>query len=138
MRSVTAIALGSLFIVVMILLLQLAFIFIAFAYNSLAKDLIFLNEISSYFRYILGMPVFLLTIFSGGYITASIANMNASIKVWFHGIIVGLITVGGMMYSALDNSDLTLMGVVVFMLALSATIAGGLCWQRNNNTNELS
>ena len=133
MRSIKAIMVGSLFIVVVILMLQLAYIFIAVGYNALAKDYLFLNDISGYFRYIIGIPAFIATMFVGGYITASVTDMNANITIAFHCIAVGLITVGGMMYSVLENSSLTPTGIVVIVLALSATTAGGLYWLNGNN-----
>jgi hypothetical protein len=131
MKSIKAIAAGSLFIIVVILFLQLAFIFIAVAYNALAKDYVFLNDISGYFRYLIGIPVFMAVMFAGGYITASIARK----KVWLHCMLVSLLTTGGMMWSALANTNLTTTGIVVFILALVATIAGGLDWQQGNRIN---
>lgn len=134
MRSIKAIVIGSLFIVIVTLLLQLAYIFIAVGYNALAKNYLFLNDIGGYFKYIIGFPVFMAIMFVGGYITASIANMKALL----HCVVVALITVGGMMYSAMENSNLTLTGIVVMMLALSATSAGGLYWQNGNKINGTS
>jgi hypothetical protein len=131
MKSIKAIAAGSLFIIVVILFLQLAFIFIAVAYNALAKDYAFLNDISGYFRYLIGIPVFMAVMFAGGYITASIARK----KVWLHCMLVSLLTTGGMMWSALANTNLTTTGIVVFILALVATIAGGWYWQQDNRIN---
>lgn len=136
MRSIKAIVVGSLFIVFVILMLQLAYIFIAVGYNALAEDYPFLNDISGYFRYIVGIPVFVATMFAGGYITASIANITAQLKVWFHSLTVGLITVGGMMYSAMVNADITTTGIVVTVLALSATSAGGLYWLHGRKIND--
>ena len=132
MKSIKAIAAGSVFIIVVILFLQLAFIFIAVAYNALAKDYAFLNDISGYFRYLIGIPVFMVIMFVGGYITANIATK----KVWLHCMVVSLLTTGGMMWSALVNTDLTTTGIVVFILALVATIAGGLYWQKDNRVNQ--
>ena len=133
MKSLIAIVAGSAFIIIAILFLQLAYIFVAVAYNALAKDFLFLNEISGYFRYIVGIPVFMATMFAGGYITAHIADMDTYVKTWLHSLVVGLITVGGMMYSAMVNSTLTITGIVVIVLALSATAAGSYYWQKNDN-----
>ncbi len=137
MRSIKAIVAGSAFIIIVILFLQLAYIFIAVGYNALAADYPVLNEITGLFRYLIGIPVFVATMFVGGYITANIANMDDYLKVWLHCIAVGLITVGGMMYSAMENSSLTMTGIVVTVLALSATTAGGLYWQRSNKINNM-
>ncbi len=126
MKSIKAIIGGSLFIIVVILVLQLAYIFIAVAYNVLAKDYPYLNEITGYFRYFIGIPLFIVIMFAGGYITADIAR----IKVWLHCIAVSLLTTGVMMWSALENTSITTTGLVVVILSLAATIAGGLYWQK--------
>jgi len=130
MKSIKAIVAGSVFILVVLFLLGLIYIFMAVGYNKLTTDFPFLNDISGLFRYLVGIPVFIITMFVGGYLTASIANMHTNIKVWFHCLAVGLITVGGMMYSALEYSSLTLSGIVVIILALSASSAGGFYWLR--------
>lgn len=136
MKSIKAVIAGCLFIVLVILLLQLVYIFIAVGYNALAQDFPLLNDISKYFRYIIGIPVFVAIMFTGGYVTASIANIHSSSKVWLNSITVGLITVGGMMYSAMENASLTVTGIVVAVLALSATSAGGLYWLRGNKPGD--
>ena len=138
MKSIKAIAIGSVFIIVVILCLQLAYLFIAVGYNALAKDYPLLNEISGSFRYLIGIPVFIATMFAGGYITANIAEMDSLIKTWIHSFTVGLITVSGMMYSAVENYDLTMTGIVIIVLALSAASAGALYWQNDHEINWLS
>ena len=132
MRSIKAIILGSAFIVVVILFLQLAYIFIAVGYNALAAEYPFLKDLTSLFKYLLGIPVFMITMFAGGYITASIADMRSIMKVGFHCLAVGFITVGGMMYSGMENASLTLTGIIVIVLAILATSAGGFYWLRGN------
>lgn len=136
MRSIKAIAAGSAFIIIVILSLQLGYIFVAVGYNALAKDYPLLNEISGYFRYIIGIPVFVAIMFIGGYIAANIANMEANIKAWLHSFTVGLITVGGMMYTAMENYNLTATGIIVIVLALSASSAGGFYWQITSKPNQ--
>ena len=136
MRSIKAIIAGSIFILVAHFLLGLIYIFIAVGYNALAADFQFLKDITGLFRYLVGIPVFMVIMFAGGYITASIANMHTNIKVWFHCLAVGLITVGGTMYSAMEYSSLTLTGIVVIILALSASSAGGFYWLRGNKINQ--
>jgi len=130
MRSLKAVVAGSVFILFAFFMLGLTYIFIAVGYNSLASNFPFLNDIAGLFRYLIGIPVFILTMFVGGYITASIANKATNIKVWLHCFAVGIITVGSMMYSAMEYSTLTLTGIVVIILALSATSAGGFYWLR--------
>ncbi|MDH5435403.1 MAG: hypothetical protein OEX83_01470 [Gammaproteobacteria bacterium] len=135
MRSIKAIMAGSIFILVILFLLGFTYVFIAVGYNKLAADFPFLNDISGLFRYFVGIPVFIATMFTGGYFTASIANMHSNIKVWFHCLSVGVITVAAMLYSTMDYSSLTITGVVVFILALSASSAGGFYWLKDNKTN---
>lgn len=132
MRSIKAIVAGSFFIIVAILLLQLAYIFVAVGYNSLAKSYPFLNDISGYFRYVIGIPAFMMIMFLGGYITASIANT----KVLLHCIAVALITTGGMILMALENTNLTVTGIIIIILAIGASTAGGMYLQRDNKIKD--
>jgi hypothetical protein len=126
MRSIKAVVVGSLFIIIVGLIIELAYIFLAVGYNSLAKSYPFLNEISIYFRYLFGIPVLFLVMFLGGYITADLAKQ----KVLLHCLIVAFITIGVMMLSALENMQLTLSGLIVSVLALTSTLIGGWYWQR--------
>jgi len=135
MRSIKAIIAGSIFILVVLFLFGFSYVFIAVGYHKLAADFPFLNEITGVFRYLAGIPIFIATMFAGGYITASVANMHSNIKVWFHCLAVGVIAVGGMLYSTMDYSSLTLNGIVVFILSLSASSAGGFYWLSNNRIN---
>lgn len=126
MRSIKAVVAGVLFIVVAGLVIQLAYIFLAVGYNSLARNYPFLYEISIYFRYLIGIPSFFLVMFVGGLITADIAQK----KVLLHCLLVALITIGMMLASVVDYMDLTFSGLVVFVLAATSTVAGGWYWQR--------
>ena len=126
MRSIKAVVVGSLFIIVVGLLVQLAYVFLAVGYTSLAKTYPFLNDISIYFRYLVGIPVFFLLMFIGGYITADLAKHKALL----HCLAVAFITIGVMMISALENMQLTVSGLIISMLALASTLAGGWYWQR--------
>jgi len=132
MKSIKAIITGCLFILVVLFLFGLIYIFAAVGYNSLTADFPFLNEIRDVFRYLLGIPVFIITMFAGGYVTANIADMHTAIKVWLHCFTVGLITVGSMMYSATEYSSLNLTGIIVTILALAASSAGGFYWLKGN------
>ena len=126
MKSLKAIGAGSLFIIVAVLVMQLAYLFLAVAYNSLAKDYPFLNDIAGSFRYLVGIPAFIAIMFYGGFITADIART----KIYPHCLTVGLITASGMIIHTLENSDLTMTGVVIYILSIVATAAGGLYWKK--------
>jgi len=127
MQSIKAILAGTLFIIVVGLLVELAYVFLAVGYNSLAKSHPFLNEVSSYFRYLIGIPVIFLVMFVGGVITADIARQ----KVLLHCLIVACITIGVMMVTAMENMQMTLSGLVVSLLGLVTTLSGGWYWQRS-------
>ena len=134
MRSIKAVVVGSLFIVIVGLLVQLAYVFLAVGYTSLAKSYPFLNDISIYFRYLIGIPVFFLIMFIGGYITADLAEK----KVLLHCLVVAFITIGIMMTSAMENMQLTITGLVISVLALTSTLAGGWYWQRGRTTKHIT
>ena len=132
MRSIKAILAGSLFIIVVGLLVELAYVFLAVGYNNLAKSYPFLTEISDYLRYLIGIPVIFLVMFVGGVITADLAQQ----KVLLHCLIVACITIGVMMVTAMENMQMTLSGVVVSFLALVSVLSGGWYWLRGTGKKE--
>ena len=131
MNALKAVVVGCIFIIVSILVLQLIYIFAAVGYNAMAQDYPVLNDIVGIFRYLIGIPVFIATMFVGGYITANVANVESRGKVLLLCMSVGLMTAGGMIYPTLEGASLTVTGMVIFILALMATTAGGLYWQKN-------
>jgi len=135
MSVLKAIVVGCAFILVTILVLQLVYIFVAVGYNALAQDYPVLNDIVGIFRYLIGIPFFIAIMFAGGYITANVANIEARVKVLLLCMVVGLISAGAMIYPTLKGSTLTATGIVIFILALMATTAGGLYWQKNLSTH---
>jgi len=133
MNGVKAIFVGCVFILVTVLVLQLVYIFAAVGYNALAQDYPFLNDIVGIFRYLIGIPVFIATMFVGGYLTANVAAMKTRNNVLLISMSVGFITAGGIIYPTLEGSAITITGVVVFILAIVATAAGGLYWNKSYN-----
>ena len=127
-NSLKAVALGSLFIVITSLLLQLVALFIMVAYTHLENVYPFLKDISGIFRYLVALPVFMLVMFFGGYVTAIFARTSLVL----HCFVVGLITATAMIWLALENATLTTMGIVVFVLMIVVTILGGLYWKKKN------
>jgi hypothetical protein len=129
MKNILSVITGSAFIIIAFLLLQLVSLLAMVSYKMLAKDYPFLNDIDpSIFRYLIAIPAFLAVMFIGGYITAMIAKS----KVLPHTLIVGAITTAGSMWWALDYMKITVTGVIVMVLMLAATVAGGMFWQRRN------
>ena len=129
MKSIKAILAGSVFIVITVMIIQLAIVFLTVGYNSLAISFPFLHEISVYFRYLVAYPIFLLVLFMGGYLTASLSQT----QVLLHCFLVGVITVGLSMVTALDYMAVTLAGMVLVLLALLSIMAGGLYWRKKHN-----
>lgn len=122
MNSIKAVGIGCLFIIILGLLAQLAYIFIAVGYVELAKNWPFLNQITGYFRYTVAVPVFFLIMFMGGYITTAITKQKALL----HCFVVGVITLAIMIAPLLDEREFTTSGIVVFILALLSTMVGGV------------
>ena len=125
MRSLKAIAAGCAFIIIVGLLFQLAYILAAVGYMSVAKSYPFLNDISVYFKYLIGFPAFFMLMFAGGYITADISPR----QILRNCLLVAVITMGLTMLSALSYSEITITGFIVLLVAVVSTLAGGWYWQ---------
>lgn len=128
MKSLLSIISGSVFISVSFLILQLVALLTMVAYKKFSVDYPFLNDIGGIFRYLIAIPAFLLVMFIGGYLSAKIVEK----KVLLHAFIVGVITTTGTMWLALDYMEITTTGVVMIILMLAVTVAGGLFWQRRH------
>lgn len=130
MKDVKAIMSGSIFIGVSILVLQLVVLFAMVAYNIAAKDYPFLKDISGdLYRYLLGIPIFIIVMFLGGYLTAAVGQG----KVLQNCLMVGVITSAATMFLALENAVLTTTGIVMIVLMIGATVLGGMYWQRRQS-----
>jgi len=125
MRSLKAIVAGSVFIIIVGLLFQLAYILSAVAYMYVAKSYPFLNDIAVYFKYLIGFPVFFMLMFAGGYITADLSPR----QILPNCLLVALITMSLTMLSALSYSEMTVTGVIVLLVAVVSTLTGGWYWQ---------
>ena len=128
MNSIKSILSGIIFIFIASLVMQLAYLFIAVAYNGFAKDYHVLHEFSWVFRYIIAIPLFLAIMFVGGYLSAVIARE----KVLIHSLIVGAVATGVMMWMALQNADLTSKGIAINLVMLLTTVAGALYWRKRS------
>ena len=125
MRSLKAITAGCAFIIIVGLIFQLAYILTAVVYIDLAKSYPFLNDISGYFRYLIGFPVFFMLMFAGGYVTADFSPG----QILPNCILVAMITMSLTTLSALSYSEITLTGLTVVVVSLISTVAGGLYWR---------
>lgn len=132
MKSLLSIISGSAFITISFLVLQLVALLTMVAYKKFSVDYPFLNDIGGIFRYLIAIPSFLLVMFIGGYLSAIIAQH----KVLLHAFIVGVITTTATMWLALDYMEITITGVIMIILMLAVTVAGGMFWQRRNQLDD--
>lgn len=126
MKELIAVFAGCVFILFAMLMLGLAYVFLAVTYNSLSEMYPLLSNFVGYFRYLVGMPVFMLTMFGGGFITAFMSGSQRREVVISLGVVVGIITASAMILPSLENSDMTNTGIAIFLLSLISTAAGGL------------
>lgn len=126
MNSLKAIVSGVLFIIIVTLVLQLIFLLLAVSYAELAQDYPVLQSVRGYFRYVVGIPVALLVMFLGGYLTAAIART----RVIVHCIITATISLLIAIVPALDYSSITIMGAFTLGASFAFTVLGGWYWYR--------
>ena len=131
MKSIKAIAVGLVFVIVVMLFIQLGYLFIAVGYNSLQADYPLLKDIPDIVRHLMMIPLFIAVLFVAGYIVAAIAEQTTRTSIVIHALVVGVVSVGGMMYSATSYMSLTGTGVFIFVLAQCGVVAGGLFWLRS-------
>ncbi|MCF6191096.1 MAG: hypothetical protein L3J51_11500 [Cocleimonas sp.] len=127
-KNVKAILAGVLFIGIAILLMQLIFLLLVVAYNAVASEYSFLKDIRWIFKYLLGIPVLVIIMILGGYITSTIAKTKSILN----SIIVGSIVILSMMWSALANSEITISGVIISLAMILAVVFGGGYFKNNN------
>jgi len=127
-KYLSAIFTGAIFIIMVMICLQLAFVFVAVGYNALAIRYEVLNSVTGYFRYLIGIPLLLLVSFFGGYIAAAMAKKRTNYVVWIVCSSAALISQGGMLFTTLEFSKITLTGIVVILLSIIGAITGGQHW----------
>jgi uncharacterized BrkB/YihY/UPF0761 family membrane protein len=130
MNSIKALVSGIIFIIVSILTLQLAYLLITVGFNNLAKTYPALNEIPGVLSYFIVIPVVLLIMYTGGYLTAIISKQKNNSGV-AHSFLVGAVTVSIMMWMAVENAELTAKGILISILMLVATLIGGVKGERD-------
>lgn len=130
-QSFKAVLTGTLFIIVALLIMKIAYVFLASVYHNFSIDYPYLNEVNVFFRYLLAIPVFILIMFIGGYLAAGTARR----KTLLHSFIVGVVSVFIMMVVALQSAaGITLTNLATYLVMLLATTAGGFYWKRKATT----
>ena len=122
MNSLKAIAVGIFFVIVATLVLQLVFIMVAVGYNYLAASYPFLHSIASILKYIAIIPAIFGVMFLGGYITG---NLSTS-KILIHCTVVGLTSSIAFLWLALENAELSIVGIILIIFMVIATLLGGV------------
>lgn len=126
MKSLKAIIWGSLFIIICMLLIQLAYLFIAVGYHRLVENMPMLQSMPDYFRYLVGLPVYLLVMMGGGYVAAEFAEE----KVMMHGFVTGVVVSLVLLLQAQQSTQITLVGYLLAALSIAATTTGSFLWRR--------
>ena len=108
---------------------QLIFIMLDVGYNLLMNSYPAIKDYKQVFYYIIGLPGFFLVMATGGYLTAYYARKN----IITHASIVGASTCGLALYSSINEDQLTLVGIIFFIVGIAFTIIGSLYWQKNNS-----
>jgi len=121
MNSLKAIASGIFFVIVATLVLQLVFILVAVGYNSLATSYSWLHSIATVLKFVAIFPAIFGVMFLGGYITGNLSTSNVLI----HCAIVGLISSVAFLWVALENAELSIIGIALTILMFIATMLGG-------------
>ena len=130
-QSIKAVLTGTLFIIIALLTMKIAYVFFASVYHNLSIDYPYLDEVNVFFRYLLAIPIFLIIMFTGGYLTAGAARR----KTLLHSVIVGIVTVIIMMIVAAKSAaGITLVNILTYLAMILATTAGGFYWKRRATT----
>lgn len=126
-QSIKAVLTGALFIIIASLAMKVAYVFLASVYHNISINYPFLNEVNVFFRYLLAIPVFILIMFIGGYLTAGIARR----KTILHSFIVGVVTSILMMIVATSSAaGITTTNLITYLVMMLSTTAGGFYWKR--------
>lgn len=127
MNSIKAILGGFFAIIFMGLLAQLFYLFAGIAYFKLVKEypsLSFLAETTT----ILLFSITAVIAFLGGMLTAHLAPKAVVINCLVVGSMAGTLT---LVPALISGYEITVNGVILIMIFLLATVAGGLYWKKH-------
>jgi hypothetical protein len=126
MNNIKAILGGFFAIIFMGLLAQLIFLFIGMGYFSLVKkfpSLSFLAETTTFLLFAITAVV----AFFGGMLTANLDRKAVAINCLVVGSMAGTLT---LVPTLINDYEITVNGVLLLMVFLLATVAGGLYWKK--------
>ncbi len=127
MKSVKAIFIGSSFVIVSILLIQLLYLFVVVGYNYLVREYDFGVLFSESVGTVIWVITYLLVMFYGGYVTAEYSEKKAVL----HSLVVGGLVTAVMVAMALQNTQLTFTGILIAIASVVIAAAGGVYSQRS-------
>lgn len=126
MQSLKALLAGFFYIVILGLVIQLIFMFVAMGYTELTNAYPWVSAFGGYVGYAVGIVVYFLLMASGGLITASLAKNNTLI----HCFIIGASTTLLSVLSSQNNDELTYFSLVFVIAGIIFTMAGGAYWNK--------
>ena len=127
MQSLKALLAGFFYIIILGLVIQLIFMFVAMGYTELTRAYPWISAFGGYIGYAVGIVVYFLLMASGGLITASLAKSNTLV----HCFIIGASTTLLSVLSSQNNNELTYFSLVFVIAGICFTIAGGVYWNKN-------
>jgi len=122
---------GCTTIVVLGLLVQLAFIFVAVGYTELTRAYPGLTPYARIVSYLLGMGVFFAVMALGGYVTAAVAGS----RVVLHAALAAFTVIGLSLLATLSGGSLTLTSLGFLLLGMGFAVVGSLMWQKSNRSD---
>lgn len=130
MQSLKSLLAGFFYIIILGLVIQLAFMFLAMGYTELTKAYPWVSAFGGYVGYTVGLIVYFLLMASGGLLTAVIARTN----IFAHCLTVGSCTTILSVLSSQNNDELTYLSLIFVITGIGFTIAGGEYWKRKYQT----
>lgn len=130
MRSLKAFLAGFFYIVILGLVIQLVYMFIAMGYTELTRAYPWISSFGGYIGYAVGICVYFALMASGGVLTAAIAKKH----IMPHCLVVGASTTLLSVLSSQNNDELTVLSIVFVITGIAFTITGGEYWKRNYQT----
>jgi len=115
-------------IIVLGLLAQLVFIFLAAGQIVLSRHYPGFATLSRVLLYFAGFLGFASAMLSGGYLTA----MYAQRRLVTHGVIVGALAAGLSFWQSLSVGGATVIGLLFFLFSILFTAGGALYWGRRH------
>lgn len=127
MRSLKSLSAGFFYIIILGLVIQLVFMFVAMGYTELTRAFPWISLFGGYIGYAVGIFVYFLLMASGGLITASLAKTN----VLPHCFAVGASTTTLSVLSSQNSDELTYLSLIFVVMGIVFTVTGGEYWKRN-------